>query len=75
MNQVSAATAYALSKWEDIKQGQRVIISDESLDALIDELHARPTEDPDAMLFFGNFVSIPNPKRVGIRDAYIGYLK
>ncbi len=66
---------YALAKWDEVKQGKRVIFSDETLDALIDELHVRDTLDPDAMLFFGNFVSIHNPKRVGIRDAYIGYLK
>ncbi len=42
---------YALSKWDEVKQGKRVIFSAETLDALTDEFHARPAADADAKLF------------------------
>ncbi len=66
---------YALEKWKEVREGKKVIFSDETLDQLVQEFDKRPEDDKDADLFFHNFVTIPNPKRVGVKDQYIGYIK
>lgn len=50
----------ALNKLDRIRAGEEVVMSDAELDCLID-LGEHPT----------NVVSIPNPRRVGILDAYV----
>lgn len=61
-----------MESWSRIKAGQRVIVSDETLDALAE--HFNPQDTIEASVYFGDVASVPNPKRVGIRDQYIAYL-
>ena len=63
----------ALAKWEEMKAGKRVIASDHTLDAL-DE-HFKNNDGPEADLYCGSVASLPNPKRVGVLDEYIVWLK
>ncbi len=66
---------YALSKWQDVKSGKKVIFSDETLDILSEHFNPLPEDNKDADLFYHNFVTETNKKRVGVKDQYIGYLK
>ncbi len=64
--------ACALVKWADVRAGREVVFSDETLDILQIEFNSREEKDVDADIFFYDFVTVPNPKRVGIRDQYVG---
>lgn len=66
-------TALALAKWDELKRGEQVIASDETLDAL--SAYFTDHDGPDADRYFRYCASVPNPKRVGIRDQYIVWLK
>ncbi len=59
-------------KWERLKAGERVIVSNEELDALA----ARFTDDdgPEAALYFSSVASIPNPQQMGTRDQFIAWI-
>lgn len=64
--------AYALAKWDDVKDGKKVVFSDETLDFLSD--HFKNSDSLDADLFFRDFVTTMNPKQVGTWDQYIGHI-
>jgi hypothetical protein len=60
----AAAYAVALKKKLDrMRNGERVILSDRELDALL-------TMEGDAY----HVRTVPNPKRLGMLDTYIGWL-
>lgn len=59
--------------WERAKKGEKVICNDANLDLLCERF--KDDEGPEASLFFGKFVTIPNPNRCGLLDQYIGWLK
>ncbi len=71
---MNSSLAYAIAKWEDVKNGQRVIFSDETLDLLSEHFNPRPERDKEADLYFKDFVTVGNAKQVGVRDRYIGWI-
>lgn len=64
--------ASAMHAWARIITGERVVLCDEMHDALI--AHFSPLDTPEATLFYGCLRTIPNPKRLGVKDQYIGWV-
>lgn len=64
------STELALSKWQQVKDGNvGIIVDDETLEILSEHFNEQDTAEAD--IYF-RFTSSPmNPDQVGIRDAYI----
>jgi hypothetical protein len=71
--QANQALSIVLKKWQEAMKGGRIVINDSELDLLSDYLKAQDTSEAD--LYFKRFVTIPNPRRIGVRDQYIGWVK
>jgi hypothetical protein len=61
------------SIWQRLKNGERVIVSAETLDVLADRF--KDDSGADANLFFRQLATVPNPNRVGVKDEFIAFLK
>ena len=59
--------------WDQIKAGERIVVSDSTLGGL-DDWFAE-NDGPDADLYFHHCVSVPNPQRCGILDEFVAFLK
>jgi len=59
-------------KWQRIKNGEHMVTNDEEMDILC--AHFKDEDTDDAKLFFA-VATKPNPDRVGVKDAYLAYLK
>lgn len=65
--------AVALDKFKRMKAGERVVTNDKQLDIL--SAHFTAHDGDDANIYFRSVVSKPNPKRVGILDQYVAWIK
>lgn len=63
----------ALDKWARLICGEKIIVSDRDLDLICE--HLKDDDGPQAQLFFGFLVSIPNPKQIGTIRTYLAWLK
>lgn len=58
-----------MEKLDAVLAGRAVVVSDGELDALGDRL--RDENSPRADLFFRGTRTVPNPRRMGVLDAWI----
>lgn len=57
------------NKWDRIKAGESIVVSDRELDALSD--HFSPLNTNEATAYFHDLSTATNPKQVGTLDRYI----
>jgi hypothetical protein len=67
-------TPHLATKWTEIKQGLRPVLSDKDLDDLASHFDSPCANATDANLFFKRCGTLPNPKRCGVLDVYVAFL-
>ena len=61
-----------LDDWRKLKAGERIVMSCQGYDALVDYFHVH--DGDDATEFFRNVCSIYNPNQLGTKDEYVVWL-